>query len=347
MKNTVKKIILAVSVILMISIMVCFAAAAEDCNHNFAGEYQIVVDSTCTATGAKALKCTECGAFDIANQEIIPMKDHTVIWTATKAATCAAEGSKSGTCSVCHKTITQTISKKPHNFGELEVISKENCIHEGKYSKTCKSCGIVKYEYVEKTDHVLQDMKKIEPTCEDFGYEGGKICVTCHEILVPRVKIAPLGHEMEEVPKYIPPTVDEEGNIVDSNGKFMVSAPTCSKPGQYIIKCTRTVGVDEQGKEIKCEYREVADMETLPHVDTDGDNVCDDCGYAESFKACNKSPICFCHYDTPVAKFVRWLNTTLNKLLSGFLPDDSDIVLPPFRCCDDMVPYVAEPATTK
>lgn len=106
--------------------------------------------------------CSKCGYVDSASHA---WNSGTVI----KAATCAEEGSKRVTCTVCGATATQTISKTDdHTWGSCEKRDG------GTHKQTCTVCG--KQNTANHTWNTGKTIK--ESTCQDSG-EVRYTCTGC------------------------------------------------------------------------------------------------------------------------------------------------------------------------
>ncbi len=75
--------------------------------------------------------------------ELLECKEHKFgDWSITKAATCTAEGTQTGTCSVCGKTETQTIKALGHNYSSAWTTDKAaTCGTAGSKSHHCTRCS--------------------------------------------------------------------------------------------------------------------------------------------------------------------------------------------------------------
>ena len=89
-------------------------------------------------------------------------------WTITKAATCTEEGTKTGTCKVCKKEVTEKIPAKGHSYSES--LTKDASGHW--YECDCRA----KKDFVEHT----YDIRKVlqEPTCTQEGKKT-VYCTVC------------------------------------------------------------------------------------------------------------------------------------------------------------------------
>ena len=111
--------------------------------------------ATCTETGlTDGSVCAVCGET-LTAQTVIPAAGH--LWdegTATKPASCTAEGERTFTCTVCGAKRTETIEKTPHTPAPLAAV---------------------------------------EATCTTDGLTAGERCAVCGEILIPQEPV-PAGH---------------------------------------------------------------------------------------------------------------------------------------------------------
>ncbi|MGM9630902.1 MAG: hypothetical protein ACI3YR_09440, partial [Butyricicoccus sp.] len=87
-------------------------------DHTF-GEWEIVKDSTCTATGTKQRSCTGCAYVE---QATIEMKAHTLVYHAAQAATCEAAGNiEYWACSVCGAKFSDAAGTKTTTDDEIVI----------------------------------------------------------------------------------------------------------------------------------------------------------------------------------------------------------------------------------
>ena len=146
-----KKLLLCMLVLVM-------SLALFACGHVHTWEEIVELEATCSTPGKKIIKCA-CG--EVQGEEEIPMEAHnatmasctedavcTVCGTVlaekyghslgdsiiTKA-TCVAEGSESGICSLCGETVNTVLPKDPNNHTTVLTLG------EGVVSYTCKDCG--------------------------------------------------------------------------------------------------------------------------------------------------------------------------------------------------------------
>lgn len=71
----------------------------------------------------------------------LPAKDEKG-WTVTKKATCDSEGTRRARCARCKTYVTETIEKTEHNYGSKLYLTKvPTASTTGKYTKTCSVCN--------------------------------------------------------------------------------------------------------------------------------------------------------------------------------------------------------------
>lgn len=130
-------------------------------------EYAVVetVEATCEKAGYTVEKCA-CG------DEIkltIPLKSHSYDdGVVTKEATCAEEGVKTYTCTVCGATKTEAIAKVDHTSDGGTVTLAAKCDKKGERTYKCTVCGaIINTEEIPALGH-------------DYSYEVSKDDETKH-----------------------------------------------------------------------------------------------------------------------------------------------------------------------
>ncbi|MBQ8555944.1 MAG: hypothetical protein IJ438_08735 [Clostridia bacterium] len=152
----------------------------------------------------------------------------------TTEPTCAAEGVKTFTCTVCKEaTKTEAVAKATeHTWDEGTVTTKATCKAEGVKTFTCTVCKeATKTEAipVDATAHTpSEDSVTVEPTCTTDGSTTGK-CKDC-------------GAEMDKV--VLPATGHkwDEGTVT--------TAATCEGKGVKTYKCQNTGCTETKTEEI-------------------------------------------------------------------------------------------------
>ena len=95
-------------------------------DHTF-GAWEIVRDSTCTATGTKQRKCNDCAYVE---QATIETKAHTLVYHAAQAATCEAAGNiEYWECSVCGAKFSDAAGTQATTDASC-LVGSEMCIRD-------------------------------------------------------------------------------------------------------------------------------------------------------------------------------------------------------------------------
>lgn len=312
MKNLKKSLSLLLAMVMLLSCAGFSSYAAQECQHDFSGEYVVIISPTCTSTGSKAKQCTLCGELDMKNQVAIPMTDHAYILSKRVAPTCSSAGYEIFMCKDCAKEKRNELAPLAHTLGEYTLLKSPTCTQEGQEEAICSVCGAHKVRNIPKTAHNDVVIRRVPATCTEHGYTEGLICRDCHQYLIVPQYVKETGHNM----------------VMDTEEEFYTPS-TCTKSGKAHLFCQNTHEVyNEETKEfetVKCTEVEFVKLPLAPHEDKDGDGLCDECLVDIKAETCG----CFCHHDTLFSRLVRLLNTFLSKLIKG----------KEFKCCDDMVPY--------
>ncbi len=111
----------------------------------------------CVTKGKKERSCESCGH---AEEETIKALGHRYSgeFIVEKAATCTTEGSKRNYCTRCNAK-GEKISIEPvgHEYAEWEILVVADCEHEGKKEHSCKNCDHTETVTVEALGHVFPD----------------------------------------------------------------------------------------------------------------------------------------------------------------------------------------------
>ncbi len=191
-------------------------------------------------------------------------------------------------CNVCDKKLDSKIESGEHNWEKVAEV-KATCIADGYIEYKCDLCGFTKVEYPEnlKSEGHAWGEEVIDKaaTCGAAG-RAYKLCTKCNA-KGEKYAIPATGHGPDLTPEY---TI-----IVEP------VAATCTTTGHNgYWKCKR------------CSYDEHLDENSdykvfpkLPHKDTDGDGLCDECRgkiYADD-SGSDKSCGCMCHNDSFLMQF--------------------------------------------
>ena len=96
-----------------------------------------VTPSTCLAGGYTIYTC-QCGHSYKAGET--PIGNHTVNeWTTIKQGNCTEEGERTGTCTTCSKSVTETFLTQDHKYTTVTVEPTET--EPGYTTFTCDLCG--------------------------------------------------------------------------------------------------------------------------------------------------------------------------------------------------------------
>ena len=132
--------------------------------HSF-GIWTTTKEATCTEEGSKTCVCEVCkkevtekidakghsysGSWENDDKnhwkectvckEKLESADHEYEWTVIKAATCTEEGTKTGTCKVCKKEVTEKIDAKGHS-GIWEIAKDSTETESVQMKRVCKEC---------------------------------------------------------------------------------------------------------------------------------------------------------------------------------------------------------------
>ena len=198
--------------------------------HHFDGG-EVMSEPTCSWEGTRAFCCTVCGEW---RYEPIPTLPHTydTEWTSdgryhyhiaicgcygevsdraehtfdggtvTREATCAAEGERLYTCTVCGATKTEAIPKLSHTYATR--WSRDDVVHW--HATTCGCGGVV----ADRGEHSWDEGRVTTPaTCVDAGVRT-YTCTVCHHTRTEPIP-ATGEHSFATEGAVIPPTCTAEG----------------------------------------------------------------------------------------------------------------------------------------
>ena len=162
-----------------------FNTAIDDTNHDFATDFTIDKQATCTEDGSKSKHCSRCVATT--DVTTIEKRNHALADT-TEAATptCTAVGTMNQKCTneeataeyaACDYTTTREIPALGHNFATTYTVDeKATCDANGSKSMHCSRCAAKTGETVIlKRDHVIEDASiKTPANCLNAGVMNQK-----------------------------------------------------------------------------------------------------------------------------------------------------------------------------
>ncbi len=234
------------------------------------------VAPTCTEIGyTEGSHCVSCGEVFIEQYEISPF-GHTEVIIPEIPATCTEDGSTEGRfCSVCKCIINEVEVIYPygHYFEwDDEVSFFATCVADGYIRQFCSVCGEVEELILPAYGHQEIDIPSIEPTCTEFGFTVGKICMNCNFVTVDSLVLEPLGHDLEIIEGY-EPTCEGVG-LTDSSkclrcGEIIQVAEEIDALGHDLIKEYVDATCIEAGYIrnwcTRCDYEYNEYFEVLPH----------------------------------------------------------------------------------
>lgn len=184
----------------------------------------------------------------------------------TTQPTCAKEGTKTYTCTICGKTKTESIAKVAHTYDNAcdtacnacgatrtvthtwdsgKVTTDPTCTEDGIRTFSCTICGATKQESVAAVGHDYGSYKTTkDPTCTEEG-EKTATCKTCG------------GTKTK--------SIESNGHSYD-DGEVTKEA-TCTEKGKTTYTCT------------VCDYKKTKSIAKIDHqYDNDCDTDCNSCG---------------------------------------------------------------------
>ena len=179
MKNTIIKVLSVVMamVMLMGSVLVISASAADECKHENYEQFGDPVAATCTEWGFTLYQCSDCKKaykteFNTFEKPHNLTKGFEWIVKEEVAGTCIADAYCVNACPVCEEEVIVVTpnSKGDHAWGEWVVVDAA-CTAAGNKTRTCATCDKVETLALDEAGHVWVADKAnyVEPKC--FNYE--------------------------------------------------------------------------------------------------------------------------------------------------------------------------------
>ena len=193
-------------------------------------EGEVTTPATCTTAGVKTYTCTVCQATK--TEEIAPTGHAWVNDGAHVDATCTTDGYQDQKCTNDGCDATQRVWDHPedtehkgdgtsHDYKDQEwIITPATCTKDGQKVKHCTRAPEDpthdEVEVIPATGHEKTHIEgKKEPTCEEPGYTGDKVCDKCGEVVEKGEVIPAKGHTPTVVGKK-DPTETEPGYTGDT-----------------------------------------------------------------------------------------------------------------------------------
>lgn len=121
-----------------------------------------------------------CTICGVTKEKAIEKLDHTWgKWSVTVAATCTKAGEKVRTCKVCEKKETKKTGKAAHTFGDWVVEAAATCTTEGSQSRLCSVCGYKETGAIDPLPHTFGPWTVIKPLARDADGERTNTCAVC------------------------------------------------------------------------------------------------------------------------------------------------------------------------
>ena len=242
-----------------------FYAIWEKSHTHTPGDWETTLKPTCTATGEKVRRCTDCNC--IVEIESIDAIEHKRGTPTTKIpATCTAEGLKTVCCEACGVVLNEEIiQKKDHTPGDWQTSKAATCTDGGEKLKICVDCNsVVEVESIDPLGHKESEVAVTnkEATCTAEG-EKVYLCERCGITLKTEVI-----QKTEHVP-----------------GKWeIIAEPTCTQSGLKQQCCALCGALLGEPVEIAPHDHNLGEWETIlaPDCEREGEKVksCTVCGGA-------------------------------------------------------------------
>ena len=119
-------------------------------------------------------------------------------WHTVKEPTCTQKGKKEHTCKYCGEVRTESIEKLGHKWGKWKVTKEATCIKQGTRRRTCQRCGEVETErFYAEHEWGKWKMTK-EPTCTAKG-EKKRTCRVCDKVETRAIDMLPHDYEWKVI----------------------------------------------------------------------------------------------------------------------------------------------------
>ena len=258
---------------------------------NALGHKEIITtgkEATCTTSGTTdKITCSRCNTV-ITNSTTIPALGHDIVYDDGYAATCSMPGLTTGErCSRCdYKVTQQEIAKLPHTEvidNAVSVTCTTNGYTEGKH---CSVCGevTIPQETIPAIGHAEVKLNAIAATCTSSGLTEGSQCSKCGSVLKAQISIAAKGHTVVQ-DSAVAATCTNEGRTAGSHCSVCsviisgtstiaklehdydveITNPQCVVPGSITYTCKL------------CGHTYDEYLDSMGHIDTDNNSVCDIC----------------------------------------------------------------------
>ncbi len=227
------------------------------------------------------VEITKKGSLPFENADLYLMHSHEYTETVIKQVTCTEDGEVLYNCKL-GDTRTEIIPALGHNWVDLGGSIKATCTTDGVNNYKCSNCGEENKGTISALGHDWEYIENTYATCTEDGYMS-RVCLRegCN---TKEEKVTPASHELDE---------------------WFTKSPTCTEPGEKQIGCMNCsnaskveiipakghtysewvellpANCSERGLNIKicndCNDIQRQIISKLPHVDGDGNGICDTC----------------------------------------------------------------------
>lgn len=226
-KNTIKKIVIYISTLLIFTVFIYKNQINLECNQVFTNldDYVKYSQSQWEAAGYTVDNGSGTGTGTQVKDETsnntevtkAPVKtcEHEYEDRITKEPTCSEAGEMTSTCTKCGDTYTTVLSPSGKHEYESVVTKEATCTEAGEITYTCKMCGDTYTEEIPATGHEYTSSVTKAATCTVPG-EQVYTCSKCGDTYTEEIPAT--GH------------VSGDWTITKEAGLFT--------PGERIIKCS-------------------------------------------------------------------------------------------------------------
>lgn len=147
--------------------------------HDF-GNWEITLKPTCSAQGSKRRICTACDHVETEETEIDENAHSWGEWTESKPADCTNKGEETRVCvhNSEHKE-TQETDALGHTWSSESVRIEPTCTADGSITGTCTVCGKKDVEVLDKLGHNIEQHEAQAATCTEKGWNAYETCSRC------------------------------------------------------------------------------------------------------------------------------------------------------------------------
>ncbi len=155
---------------------------------------------TCTENGyTDETYCSSCGEILHAAEILFAVGHSFENWQTITEPTCAENGVRRGTCSVCGQTVEEVVDALGHDLIHHNG-QRATCTEPGYNSyDTCSRCDYTTYQETSVAlGHIVVVDEAIDG-CVENGWSEGSHCSRCGEVLVERRSVPGVGHSFDIV----------------------------------------------------------------------------------------------------------------------------------------------------